>query len=322
MYDGICFVDTHGRVAYSQGCFQNDQLVVDATCHQFDPKVFANAFAVHTTQVLRDMRQHGPQTGSRSCVATDDDHVLALGPACVFRVVAVTFTSICAVATAKSRGLIVERLPFGVLVVAFRSPHTLETVFPLVDAYCAQLRRKKRPLGTSTMYFCAACNAYMDEAKVRDHDVSTAHMLATTKAPTLRKVWLPETNRGYQLMMNMGWSEGAGLGPHSSGRVEPVQTVFKTDRTGIGMERHKPRVTHFPAHDAEQARTAADHKSTAERVQESLARKRKHEMHLLQTCQETRTQRTMRLQREKQREQALHREIYATDMEGYEAYLR
>lgn len=37
------------------------------------------------------------------------------------------------------------------------------------------------------MYFCTACSVYVQEASAAEHDQSTAHLLSTTKAPTLRK---------------------------------------------------------------------------------------------------------------------------------------
>lgn len=208
------------------------------------------------------------------------------------------------------------------------------------------------------MYFCAACNVYVKETSASDHDQSTAHMLSTTKAPTLRKgtcsiyicslsflvavphlrlkcllvgscffeivctewiVWLPESNRGYRLLMNMGWQEDSGLGSKGDGRMDPIATVFKTDRAGVGAQptAKLARVTHFPAHDEHQQRSASDGLSDAQRMQERLARKRKQD---LQRVPSEAERKARRLQ-DQQRDRAIARELYATGLDGYEEYL-
>jgi hypothetical protein len=37
------------------------------------------------------------------------------------------------------------------------------------------------------MYFCAACNVYVNEQQASEHDQSIAHMMSTSKQPSLRK---------------------------------------------------------------------------------------------------------------------------------------
>jgi hypothetical protein len=55
------------------------------------------------------------------------------------------------------------------------------------------------------------------------------------------------------MMLNSGWDRKRGLGPTGSGKLFPVKTVLKRDRTGLGHEHDKPPVscvTHFEANDA------------------------------------------------------------------------
>ncbi|GAB9475593.1 G patch domain and ankyrin repeat-containing protein 1 [Globisporangium polare] len=172
------------------------------------------------------------------------------------------------------------------------------------------------------MYFCTACSVYVQEASAAEHDQSTAHLLSTTKAPTLRKVWLPESNRGYRLLMNMGWKEDTGLGPTGAGRIEPVATVLKNDRAGVDVQpaAKLARVTHFPAHDEQQQRTSSDGLSDAQRMQERLARKRKQ--NLLQQRMPSQAERKARKLQDQQRDRALGRELYGSGLEGYEDYLQ
>lgn len=135
-------------------------------------------------------------------------------------------------------------------------------------------------------------------------------------------VWLPESNRGYQLLASMGWKEDSGLGPKAQGRVEPIATVFKTDRQGVGapsMAKRHARVTHFPAHDERQQQISADGLSDAQCMQERLTRKRKQEP--MDIMPLSKAQRKAQTQRDSKRDRAIGRELYSTGLEGYEQYL-
>lgn len=60
------------------------------------------------------------------------------------------------------------------------------------------------------------------------------------------------------------------------GRVNPLQTTFKTDSSGLGAGgKLRPRVTHFPSHVPSQALNAKDGKSDAVRAHEKLERRRR-----------------------------------------------
>ncbi|POM79883.1 G patch domain containing protein [Phytophthora palmivora] len=170
------------------------------------------------------------------------------------------------------------------------------------------------------MYFCAACNVYVKDSSVAEHDQTTAHLLSSSKGVSVRKVWLPETNRGYQMLKSMGWQETGGLGPSGDGKVTPIATTFKTDRAGVGIQTttKQTRVTHFPAHDEQQARMAADGRSEAQRMQDRLARKRKAS----QQVGLSKAQRKLQKHREQRRDRAIGNELYSDGMEGYEEFLR
>ena len=45
---------------------------------------------------------------------------------------------------------------------------------------------------------------------------------------------IPETNRGYQLMLKMGWGRGCGLGRSGGGIIEPVRLGEQYDTLGLG----------------------------------------------------------------------------------------
>ncbi|TYZ67905.1 hypothetical protein PybrP1_007812 [[Pythium] brassicae (nom. inval.)] len=105
------------------------------------------------------------------------------------------------------------------------------------------------------------------------------------------------------MLMGMGWTQDSGLGPTGAGRVEPVATVLKTDRAGVGAQTSaKPRVTHFP-----------------DEQQQRLARKRKQEAEATLSQAE----RKVRRLQDQQRDRALGRELYgAEDLDGYEEFFQ
>lgn len=88
------------------------------------------------------------------------------------------------------------------------------------------------------------------------------------------------------MLEGMGWKVDEGLGPRKQGRVNPLQTTYKRDTTGLGAGgkkgRLRARVTHFPSHVPSQALNSSDGKSDAIRAHESLdnnhhnARRRDH----------------------------------------------
>ncbi|CAH0478849.1 unnamed protein product [Peronospora belbahrii] len=126
-YDGVCVLTLSGRVVYRDGCFHAASLSSDSL-DIVDPLQILALFDHVTRQAIQKER-----------------HVESVTPALriglhVFHIVSTTCSSICAVTCGKTRGLVVEKLPFGVLVVAFSAPLRLETVFRHLDDACAALR--------------------------------------------------------------------------------------------------------------------------------------------------------------------------------------
>lgn len=67
------------------------------------------------------------------------------------------------------------------------------------------------------------------------------------------------------MLEKMGWDSSKGLGPQSEGRMEPVATVFRRDKTGIGHRKETPRITHFPPHNEREAAQSKDGLSESQR---------------------------------------------------------
>lgn len=134
VYDGACFLGSSGAVEYAEGCFLASP-GSSSDLAQF-PALFEQ---LARRAVLAERDQYAGNTAE-----TEDE--VSLAPtlrvgAQTFRVVSATLSSACAVTKGRARGLVVEKLPFGVLAVAFQLPTTLDHVFPRVDRACNALRR-------------------------------------------------------------------------------------------------------------------------------------------------------------------------------------
>lgn len=97
-------------------------------------------------------------------------------------------------------------------------------------------KRKNLPSKNSEKsedFFCEMCNI-----KVRNkeyHLSSTIHNINLSKGKKIPTNYaIPESNRGYQIMLKVGWDKESGLGPDGSGKKYPIRTVQKKDRKGLG----------------------------------------------------------------------------------------
>lgn len=88
-------------------------------------------------------------------------------------------------------------------------------------------------------YTCDICNkTYPDET---EHLSSTVHNINASRGKKIPTNYvIPESNRGYQIMIKGGWDKETGLGPDGSGKKYPLRTTQKKDRKGLGHEKIKP----------------------------------------------------------------------------------
>ena len=92
--------------------------------------------------------------------------------------------------------------------------------------------------------FCESCKRSFllsDESHIQ-HVTSIVHQLNENEADcdmrNKRKVnyhLRASSNKGYQMLLKSGWSEGSGLGLNEQGRTQPIRTRQKLDRLGIGV---------------------------------------------------------------------------------------
>ncbi|KAH8407547.1 hypothetical protein KR222_005246 [Zaprionus bogoriensis] len=101
---------------------------------------------------------------------------------------------------------------------------------------------------TAAPFHCRVCQRDYAASTWRAHQCSTVHQFnlqSSLPAHKLQRFNIPARNRGLQLMLKQGWDREHGLGPHQSGRLYPVKTVLRRQRTGLGIEQSPARVTHL-----------------------------------------------------------------------------
>ncbi|XP_068617927.1 G patch domain and ankyrin repeat-containing protein 1 homolog [Battus philenor] len=86
-------------------------------------------------------------------------------------------------------------------------------------------------------YTCEICNNKKFLNK-QQHLSSTVHNINVSKGKKLPTNFvIPESNKGYQIMLKVGWDKETGLGPDGSGKKYPIRAIKKTDKTGLGHKK-------------------------------------------------------------------------------------
>lgn len=116
----------------------------------------------------------------------------------------------------------------------------------------------KRPRREES-FFCDSCKMTVNSSHEGAHSTSIVHLYSDPHQHSSRTSYgIPESNRGFQMLLRSGWDRERGLGPQRQGHKFPVKTVLKQDRLGLGLGEKKPRVTHFSAHDKKAVQTHRD----------------------------------------------------------------
>lgn len=115
--------------------------------------------------------------------------------------------------------------------------------------------KKKR----NSNFYCDSCRTVVNQSPKAGHDTSIMHLYSGQhRTSSLVPYMIPQSNRGFQMLLRSGWNPRKGLGPHRQGHKFPVKTVLKQDRLGFGVPGGKAKVTHFSAHDREAVRSHRD----------------------------------------------------------------
>lgn len=110
----------------------------------------------------------------------------------------------------------------------------------------------------SRKFYCKLCQAVVTQSPRVSHNTSIVHLYSCQHhGSNVVPYGIPESNRGFQMLLRSGWNPDKGLGSHRQGHRFPVKTVLKHDRLGFGVPggSGKAKVTHFSAHDQEAVRS-------------------------------------------------------------------
>lgn len=121
---------------------------------------------------------------------------------------------------------------------------------------------KDRPeAGPSNGRYCELCKFQYEESSTDMHEKSIAHLVSTAEfGGDKAHFGIPESNKGFQLMIKSGWDKSSGLGPDGQGHKFPVKTVLKRNKLGLGNEQEKKaaRITHFHPFDSAAVETVSE----------------------------------------------------------------
>ena len=93
---------------------------------------------------------------------------------------------------------------------------------------------------------CELCHNAIAPGGMAEHLCSTMHLFLEYFPPsTPNLITLPQNNIGYRLLRDkLGWQEDeGGLGAQRQGRMEPIPTTLRIDRSGIGSKKRVRAVT-------------------------------------------------------------------------------
>ncbi len=128
------------------------------------------------------------------------------------------------------------------------------TAVDLIESYNRKKLIKTEPIEEideleeeGNVLYCDFCKKEFNTKNetYKEHLASIVHQLSKTeRSGELGKKKftdynLRSSNKGYELMLKLGWNETSGLGSNEQGRVNPVRAKMKLDRHGIGVVKEK-----------------------------------------------------------------------------------
>ena len=101
-------------------------------------------------------------------------------------------------------------------------------------------------------FYCEKCKQEFSDITREKHETSTIHLFNAKPKERSTFYHLPESNKGFKLLIQSGWDKEKGLGPEGKGNKFPVKTILKRDRMGLGNPTSSgAKITHFAPHDTD-----------------------------------------------------------------------
>ncbi|XP_076637727.1 angiogenic factor with G patch and FHA domains 1 isoform X1 [Colletes latitarsis] len=123
------------------------------------------------------------------------------------------------------------------------------------DLYKQELRRLKHKFGVEKDNIATAsqlASGYQDRAQNRRHFVGSSNHHAKTHQSST-DVSIAKDNRGFKLLLKMGWNEGQSLGKEGNGRTEPISVTNNPSKTGLGAPSEFPTIEVYSTTEKKQA---------------------------------------------------------------------
>lgn len=100
-------------------------------------------------------------------------------------------------------------------------------------------------------FYCKCCEQEFQETTQKQHETSTLHQFNQRDSvyKFSRRYFIPDSNKGFQMLINLGWDRESGLGPHKEGKLFPMKTVLRKYRNGLGIKQESAKITHFGPYD-------------------------------------------------------------------------
>lgn len=98
---------------------------------------------------------------------------------------------------------------------------------------------------------CSVCQRSFSDTTQKQHEASTVHLFnVKNKFQFSRRYHIPDSNVGFKMMLAQGWNRECGLGPKDrEGKLYPVKTTLRKNRSGLGVKQDTAKITHFVAFD-------------------------------------------------------------------------
>ncbi|CAJ0760086.1 2913_t:CDS:2, partial [Entrophospora sp. SA101] len=89
--------------------------------------------------------------------------------------------------------------------------------------------------------YCKDCEIWVEESIFDQHVHGTAHLVTSKDLNDAvpDPIILNETNIGFRMLRDQGWSYDKGLGINEQGPRHPISTRIKNDKYGIGINPSK-----------------------------------------------------------------------------------
>lgn len=106
--------------------------------------------------------------------------------------------------------------------------------------------KKRKSHSHDNQEYCEICKEHIPQPR-KVHITTVPHLVSEQPKPQ-KSYYLQESNVGYKMLKeSYGWSEEQGLGRDNQGNQDPVKTLFKADRKGLGAVKMRDvdyRITH------------------------------------------------------------------------------